>query len=103
MGPLPETTIDHFTKWCEASPAKDQRASTVAELLVSQIFSQFGPPAVAHSDQGRNFESNLMHKICWLMGIHKFRTTAYHPQCDDQVERQNQTLQNILSSFCLTT
>ena len=40
-----------------------------------------------------------MHEICRLMGMHKSRTTAYHPQCDGQVERQNQTLQNILSSF----
>jgi len=108
MGPLPETArgnkhllviMDHFTKWCEAFPTQDQRASTVAELLVSRVFSRFGPPTIVHSDQGRNFESNLMYEICRLMGIHKSRTTAYHPQCDGQVERQNQTLQNILSSF----
>ena len=108
MGPLPETArgnkhllviMDHFTKWCEAFPTKDQRASTVAEVLVSRVFSRFGPPAIIHSDQGRNFESHLMHEICRLMGIHKSRTTAYHPQCDGQVERQNRTLQNILSSF----
>ena len=108
MGPLPETArgnkhllviMDYFTKWCEAFPTKDQRASTVAEVLVSRVFSRFGPPAIIHSDQGRNFESHLMHEICRLMGIHKSRTTAYHPQCDGQVERQNRTLQNILSSF----
>ena len=75
MGPLPETTqgnkhllvvMDHFTKWCEAFPTKDQRAKTVAEILVSKIFSRFGPPTVIHSDQGRNFESNLMQKVCCL-------------------------------------
>eukprot|EP00795_Rhopilema_esculentum_P017292 gene17292-biopygen6252 len=33
------------------------------------------------------------------MGIHKSRTTAYYPQCDGLVERQNRTIQNILSSF----
>ena len=40
-----------------------------------------------------------MREICLLMGIHKSHMTAYHPQCDGQVERQIQTLQNILSSF----
>jgi len=108
MGPLPETTqgnkhllviMDHFTKWCEAFPTKDQRASTVAEILVTHVFSKFGPPTIIHSDQGRNFESNLMHEICRLMGVHKSRTTAYHPQCDGLVERQNRTLQEILSCF----
>ena len=43
MGPLKETSkgnrhilvlMDHFTKWCEAFPTKDQKASTVASTLV---------------------------------------------------------------------
>eukprot|EP00794_Sanderia_malayensis_P015550 gene15550-biopygen13260 len=108
MGPLPETSrsnnhvlvvMDHFTKWCEAFPTKDKKASTVANILVSRIFSRFGPPVAIHSDQGANFESNLIHEVCNIMGIHKSRTTAYHPQGDGLVERQNCTLQNILSSF----
>ena len=33
------------------------------------------------------------------MGLKKTRTTAYHPQCDGQVERQNRTLQNIITAF----
>ena len=108
MGPLPETSrgnkhllvvMDHFTKWCEVFPTADQKASTVAEILVNRVFSRFGPPTIIHSDQGRNFESNLMQEICGLMGIHKSRTTAYHPQCDGQVERQNRTLQEMLAAF----
>ena len=96
MGPLPETArgnkhlfviMDHFTKWCEAFTTKDQRTSAVAELLVPQFFSRFRPPTVIHSDQGRNIESNLMHNFCWLMVIHKSRTTAYQPQCGGQLER----------------
>ena len=63
------------------------------------MFSRFGPPTVLHSDQGRNFDSTLMHEIYQLMGIKKTRTTAYHPQCDGLVKRQNRTLQNILASF----
>ena len=66
MGPLPETgrgnehplvITDHLTKRCEAFTTKDQKASTLAEILVSHVFSRFGPPATIDSDQGRNFES----------------------------------------------
>ncbi len=108
MGPLPETAhgnkhilvlMVHFTKWCEAFPTKDQKASTVAQLLVSKVFSRFGPPTVLHSDQGRNFDSILMHEVYNIMWIKKTRTTAYHPQCDGLAERQNRTLQSIISSF----
>ncbi len=109
MGPLPESSqgnkhilvlMNHFTKWCEAFPTRDQRASTVAKILVDRVFSRFGPPVVLHSDQGANFESTLMHEMCDIMGITKSRTTAYHPQCDGQVERQNRTLQDMLAAFC---
>ena len=108
MGPLAETARgnrhilvigDHFTKWYEAFPTKDQKAQTVANILVSRLFSRFGPPQILHSDQGTNFESNLIKSICDLMGIQKTRTTAYHPQGDGQIERQNRTLQEILSTF----
>ncbi len=79
MGPLPETgrgnrhilvLMDHFTKWCEAFPTPDQKASTVAKLLVDKVFSRFGPPVVLHSDQGANFESTLMHEVCDVMHGH---------------------------------
>ena len=33
------------------------------------------------------------------MGIKKSHTTAYHPQGDRQVERQNRTLQEIIANF----
>ena len=109
MGPLPVTShgnkhilvvMDHFTKWCEAFATPDQKARTVAEILVNKVFSPFGPPAVLHSDQGAHFESNLMHDICTLMGISKSRTTAYHPRCDGLVDGQNRTLQAMLTAFC---
>ena len=33
------------------------------------------------------------------MGIYQSRTTAYHPQYDGQVERQNHTLPEMLAAF----
>ena len=108
MGPIAETSrgnkyilvvTDHFTKWCEAFPTKDQKASTVAQTLISKVFSRFRPPTILRSDQGANFESNLMHEICDIMGIAKTRTTAYHPQGDGQAERHNRTVQDMLAAF----
>ena len=108
MGPISETArfnkhilvmMDHFTKWCEAFPTNDQKSSTVANTLVSCVFSRFGPPTVIHSDQGRNFDSTLMHEIYNIMGVKKSRTTAYHPHGNGLVERRNRTLHERLSNF----
>ena len=44
------------------------------------------------SDRGANFTSALVEEICLAFGIQKCRTTAYHMQCNGQVERFHQTL-----------
>ena len=42
----------------------NQEATTVAELLVKQFICRFGVPLLIHSDQGRNFESELFAEMC---------------------------------------
>ena len=49
-------------------------------------------PAKLLSDQGMNFTSALVEEFCSAFGIQKCRTTAYHVQCNGQVERFLQTL-----------
>ena len=106
LGPLPETErgnryilviADYFTKWTEAFPMSNMEAHTVAKLFVYNFVCRFGAPDYLHTDQGRNFESNLFSEICKLLGVSKTRTTPYHPQSDGLVERFNHTLLNMLS------
>ena len=51
------------------------------------------------TDQGPNFEANLLKELCKFLKIEKLRTTAYHPQCNGEVERQNRTLKSILAKY----
>ncbi|XP_024120170.1 uncharacterized protein LOC112141285 [Oryzias melastigma] len=90
---------DVFSKYTQAIPTKDQRASTVAEALVKNWFQLFGVPNRIHSDQGRNFESNLVQQLCKLYKVAKSRTTPYHPQGNGQCERFNRTLHDLLRSL----
>ena len=107
MGPLPETedgckyvmvAVDHFTRWVEVYAIRNQEATTVAKKLVDEMFCRFSPPEQLHSDQGRQFESDLVKEICKLLQIRKTRTTPYHPQCNGMVERFNRTLLDMLST-----
>ncbi|PIK54590.1 hypothetical protein BSL78_08521 [Apostichopus japonicus] len=107
LGPLPVTdtgnryilcVADYFTKWTEAYAIPNQEAVTVARVFVEQFVLRFGVPLQLHTDQGRNFESNLFKELAQLLGIDKTRTTAFHPQSDGMVERFNRTLEAMLSA-----
>ena len=56
------------------------------------------PPVQLHSDQGTQFESNVMTNICRMLNIRKTWTTAYHPQGDGLVEHFNQTILAMLAT-----
>lgn len=84
--------IDCFTKWVEAFPLKNIRATTVAEAFVQQTISRYGVPLELHTDQGKNFDSKLFQELACLLGIRKTRSTALYPQSDGQVKRQQRTI-----------
>ncbi|XP_022110685.1 uncharacterized protein LOC110990141 [Acanthaster planci] len=50
-----------------------------------------------HSDQGRNFESQVFSEMCTVLGIEKTRTTPYNPKSDGMIERFNRTLLTMVS------
>ncbi len=83
---------DYFTRWVEAYHVPNQEATMVAKKLTDEFFFRLSPPEQLHSDQGRQFESNVIAEICKELGILKTRTTPYHPQSDGLVERFNRTL-----------
>ena len=108
VGPLPVTArnnqyilvmSDHFTIWVEAIPMPNQRADTVARAFVDEVVARHGVPDKILTDQGRNFESDLMRNVLQLFGVQKLRTSPYHPQTDGQVERFNRTLKGMLTTY----
>ena len=108
LGPLPETPNgnkyilvigDYFSKWTESFPLPNQEAQTVAKVFVEQWICRLGAPRTIHTDQARNFESNLFKEVCQLLKMNKTRTSPYHPESDGMVERFNRTLISMLALF----
>ena len=107
IGPLPTTkegykyivtAIDYYTKWTEAQPLKDKSACSVADFIY-KIICRHGCFNIEISDQGREFVSTLSQNLHKLTGVNHRISTAYHPQTNGLVEKQNQTTQNILLKY----
>jgi len=58
---------DYFTRWVEVYRTPNQEATTVAHKLVDETFCRFGIPEKLQSDMGVQFESKLIHEICYLL------------------------------------
>ena len=61
------------------------------------VFARVGVPDEILTDQGYNFMSALMKEVYQLLKIRRIRTTPYHPQMDNLVERFNATLKAMLT------
>ena len=90
VGPLPRSRsgnryvlviCDYGTRYPEAFPLKSINAETVAEELM-KFFCQVGIPREILTDQGTNFQSQLLRELYCLVHIDILRTSPYYPQTD---------------------
>jgi hypothetical protein len=92
--------MDYFSRWAIACPCSDQKAETVARLLLDRVVTQHGVPNRLLSDQGTNYTSKVMTELYALMGVSRLVTSGYHPQTNGLVERFNHTIVQILRTLC---
>ena len=83
---------DYFSKWPFSVPLSDQTANKIVRALKDLVFTLVGPPQRLHSDQGRNFESQILNELCKAFGVTKSRTTPYHPMGDGLVEWMDRSM-----------
>ena len=66
---------DYFTKYTEAYPLKDKTARSVADALMDIWLPRYGFPLFLHSDQGKEFDNAIIHKLSELLGTVKTKTS----------------------------
>ena len=91
---------DAYTKLAKAVPTRNQLAVTVAKILMNDWIFCYGIPLRIHTDQGRNFQSEVVREICKLFGIRQSRTSPYQPEGNGQCERMNRSIITMLRTLC---
>ena len=90
---------DTFSKYSQAFITSNQKALTVAKLLVDKWFSVCGIPSRIHSDQGRSFNNEIIAHLCHVCGVGQSTTTLYNPHGNSQCEHFNRTLFGLVWSL----
>lgn len=89
------TVEDGFTRWAEAIPIKNKMSETVCRTLIREVISRHGLMRQVHSDQGREWVSNIWRDLMDLLQIKWTTTPAYNPR-SNRVERFHRTLEQLL-------
>ena len=90
---------DHFMRYAQALVMSSQTAKCTAQALWDQFVVHCSLPKCIISDQGQNFESDIMAKLCQLAKIQKLHTSPYHPETNGQSERFNSILISMLGTL----
>jgi hypothetical protein len=105
FGPLPEVPQGEnwiyiieecATRWTELFSLTQATADACAWTLVNEICLRFGLPCCVISDNGTQFISAVMQKVCYCLGITQKFTPVYHPSAN-MVERKNRDLKTQLA------
>ena len=108
VGPLPKTINNNrhaITIQCDLSKyiviilIKNKEANTIAKALVEHFILTYGSFLELRSDQGLEYNNEVLSKIAQILKIKQTFSTPYHPQTIGALERNHRSLNEYLRAF----
>lgn len=91
--------IDCLTRFVILIAIKNKEVTTVARKFADHVFSVFEPRETLHSDQGSEFENQLVSALQIVLGYKKTKTSACRPEVNALLERVHSTSHNMLAMY----
>jgi transposase InsO family protein len=94
--------VDTLTKSAHFIPVRTMyQAPDIARVFISEIVRLHGVPKNIISDRGSLFTGQFWMSFQEALGSQLNFSTAYHPEMDEQIERTNQTLEDMLCMYMM--
>ncbi|KAK3922123.1 Retrovirus-related Pol polyprotein from transposon 412 [Frankliniella fusca] len=90
--------VEGLTSFPEIIPLKDVKSHTAARALVV-IWARYGACRVLRTDQGREFEAEVLAEVLEIVGVERVRTTPSRPCANGRAEKMVQFLKDSMSKL----
>ena len=87
--------VDHFSKYGWVVVLTNKKSKTVLKVIW-ECLKITGKPTILQTDNGGEFNNELLKKFLEQNNIQYVRGSPYHPQSQGAVESFNRTIQNFL-------
>ena len=101
LGPFPQGTrqrkfiivaVEYYTRWVEVEALATITATAVEKFIWKNIICRFGLPHALISDNGTQFASSKVTRLCANFGIKNNFASVSHPQTNGLAEVTNRTI-----------
>lgn len=89
----------NLTKYVVCIPIPTKEAAIIAKALVEHFILIYGNILEFRTDQGTEYNNEVLDQICQLLSIKQKFSTAYHPQTIGALERNHRCLNEYLRCF----
>jgi transposase InsO family protein len=94
--------IDRLPKSAHFIPVNNNyKVQKYKEIYIARMLCLHCVPKTIISDRGSQFVARFWEKLHASLGTRLIHSSAYHPQTDDQTERVNQILEDVLKACVL--
>ena len=90
---------DYFSKWAEAIPLREVKATDVVKFIKHYVIYRYGVPRRIVHDNGPQFISTVFSRFCNKFRIQSVSSTVYYPPANGLAEAFNKTIAKILKKF----
>jgi len=90
---------DYFSKWAEAIPLREVKATDVVKFIKHHVIYRYGVPRRIVHDNGPQFIGTTFSPFCNKFKIESISSTAYYPPGNGLAEAFDKTIAKLLKKF----